>query len=138
MSAVIRALARLFTRPVKALIYPLLGWLIRRVSQRFASDIQPVEQLALQVRALNERQDKLEGIYWDRSALARRLAVIEDQLTALLLSRPAGEGVPGGLEFNSAGSTDHEAGGQPALRCVRPEADPLTSGPDEPEMLRTG
>ena len=131
MSAVIQALAQLCTRPVKALIYPLLGWLIRRISQRFASDIQPVEQLALQVRALNERQDKLEGIYWDRSALARRLAVIEDQLTALLLSRPADEGVPGGLEFNSAGC-------QPALRCVRPEADPLTGGPDEPEMLRTG
>jgi len=145
MSTLIRAVARQCTRPIKALVYPLLAWLVRRVSQRFASEIQPVEQLAWQVRTLTERQDKLEAIYWDQSALARRLSVIEDHLESLILTRRAsegipgaGEGAPGRLEFNSAGITAHDAPGQPALRCVRAECERLAEGPDETGLLRTG
>ncbi|HVW38556.1 MAG TPA: hypothetical protein VHB99_14675 [Pirellulales bacterium] len=92
-----RRSARQVARPFKAILKTCLRYLIRRLSTRFAADILPLEELADRVAEIAARQDRQEGFHWDHSALAKRLATIEDHLERLLQQTAAPEEAAGAL-----------------------------------------
>lgn len=101
-------------RPFKAAVKLTLRYLIRRISTKFAADILPLEELAAKVDELANRQDRQEGFHWDHAALARRLAVIEDQIDKL--HRP-----PARIE--ERGAHEEAPNERPVIRLVPGDAE---------------
>ncbi len=87
-------LIRSVARPFKAVAKPAMRYVIRRLSVRFADEIVPLADLARKTEELGRRQDRQEGFHWDHAALAKRLAVMEDQLEKLLQHAGAEEQAP--------------------------------------------
>jgi hypothetical protein len=73
--------------------------LARRISERYADEINQFASLANAMHELNAsltaRLDKQEGFQWDHVALARRLAALEDHVNRLLDQAPLDDAGPG-------------------------------------------
>lgn len=120
MSAVLslaRRAARQIARPFKAILKVSLRYLIRRLSTRFAADILPLDELAERVAEIAARQDRQEGFHWDHSALAKRLATIEDHLERLLQQSTAPE---------ERAATEETSGALPVIRFAPETPAPMT------------
>lgn len=112
-----RRAVRQIARPFKTMLKVCLRYLIRRLSTRFAADILPLEELAERVAEIAARQDRQEGFHWDHSALAKRLATIEDHLERLL-QQPAAP--------DERAATEETSGALPVIRFAPEEPAPMT------------
>jgi hypothetical protein len=55
----------------------------RRLSERYADEITQFADLRKEMQELTARLEKQEAYQWDHTALARRLAALEDHLNSL-------------------------------------------------------
>lgn len=55
----------------------------RRLSERYADEVTQFADLRKEMQDLTERLEKQEAYQWDHTALARRLAALEDHINSL-------------------------------------------------------